>query len=83
MSLSTPFSDSIEQLELLNVLELNSTRKRMRVVIRKLGDDAKPIFLLTKGADNIIFERLIRGGDEMKRATRITWRSLRATGRGR
>ncbi|THH28398.1 hypothetical protein EUX98_g5794 [Antrodiella citrinella] len=69
LSLSTPFSDSIEQFELLNVLEFNSTRKRMSVVIRKLGDDDKRIFLLTKGADNVIFERLIRGGDEMKKAT--------------
>jgi len=40
---------------LLNVLEFNSTRKRMSVVIRM--PDNK-IYLLCKGADNVIYERL-------------------------
>ncbi|TCD68462.1 hypothetical protein EIP91_010748 [Steccherinum ochraceum] len=69
LSLSTPFSEAIEQYELLNVLEFNSTRKRMSVVIRKIGDDDKRIFLLTKGADNVIFERLMPGGEELKKTT--------------
>jgi hypothetical protein len=42
--------------EVLNVLEFNSTRKRMSVVIKnKLKDQ---ILILTKGADTVIYERL-------------------------
>ena len=40
---------------LLNVLEFNSTRKRMSVIIR---DQNGKIMILTKGADSIIFPRL-------------------------
>lgn len=41
---------------LLNVLEFNSTRKRMSVIIRPVDSDR--IVLLCKGADSVIFERL-------------------------
>ena len=40
---------------LLNVLEFNSTRKRMSVIIR---DQNGRIMILTKGADSIIYPRL-------------------------
>ncbi|EDR03224.1 uncharacterized protein LACBIDRAFT_155569, partial [Laccaria bicolor S238N-H82] len=72
--LQTPFShmahgDGVERYELLNILEFTSARKRMSVVIRKLDDDGR-IFLLSKGADNVIFERLKPGsGEELKAAT--------------
>ncbi|KAH8099600.1 phospholipid-translocating P-type ATPase [Cristinia sonorae] len=69
LSLSTPFSDEIEQYELLNVLEFNSTRKRMSVVIRRVGNEDRRILMLTKGADNVIFERLISGAEELKKST--------------
>lgn len=72
LTLSTPFSSEVERYELLNVLEFNSSRKRMSVVVRKqkTGDDEKPrIFLLTKGADNVIFERLASGNDQLKDTT--------------
>lgn len=69
LSLSTPFSDGVEQWELLNVLEFTSSRKRMGVVVRRIGGDDKKIYLLEKGADNIIFERLVPGNDEMKAIT--------------
>jgi phospholipid-translocating ATPase len=41
---------------LLNVLEFNSTRKRMSVIIKP--SDSDRIVLLCKGADSVIYERL-------------------------
>lgn len=38
--------------QVLNVLEFNSTRKRMSVIVQDLLD--KKIMLLTKGADSVI-----------------------------
>ncbi|ORX90477.1 phospholipid-translocating P-type ATPase [Basidiobolus meristosporus CBS 931.73] len=54
--------------QLLQVLEFNSTRKRMSVIVRrpKPWDD---IVLFCKGADNIIFERLANDQEEMISAT--------------
>jgi phospholipid-translocating ATPase len=74
---TTPFSNEIDRYELLNVLEFTSARKRMSVVIRKLDDEEQQLLLLTKGADNVIFERLRQGNDELKDVT--IWRSLRVT----
>ncbi|KAJ9113189.1 hypothetical protein QFC22_006028 [Naganishia vaughanmartiniae] len=68
MRLRTPFSSDPEEYELLNVLEFNSTRKRMSVIIRKIDEEGR-IFLLCKGADNIIFERLRPGNEEIKKKT--------------
>jgi len=56
--------NNCEKYELLNVLEFNSARKRMSVVVRKLSREKNEIFLLMKGADNVIFERLKEGDDE-------------------
>jgi phospholipid-translocating ATPase len=77
--LQTPFSvdedgeEVLERYELLNILEFTSVRKRMSVVLRKMDSDDERIFLLTKGADNVIFERLKKGGGEetetLKKAT--------------
>lgn len=60
---------TVEQYELLNVLEFNSARKRMSVVLKKLGEDGGQILLLCKGADNVIFDRLQKGQDELKKTT--------------
>lgn len=68
LRLQVPFHDELDEYELLNVLEFSSARKRMSVVIRKLDDDGK-IFLLVKGADNVIFERLADGNDQIKAKT--------------
>lgn len=68
MRMSTPFSEEPDEYELLQVLEFNSTRKRMSVILRKL-DEENRIFLLCKGADNVIFERLAKGNDELKKKT--------------
>jgi phospholipid-translocating ATPase len=69
LSLRTPFSPEPERYQLLNILEFNSARKRMSVVVKQLDGADERLFLLTKGADNVIFERLKPGGDELKAAT--------------
>jgi len=61
--MSTPYSDTPDEYELLHVLEFNSTRKRMSVILRK-NDEDQTLFLLTKGADNIIFDRLAKGSQK-------------------
>ncbi|KAB2624369.1 phospholipid-transporting ATPase 9 [Pyrus ussuriensis x Pyrus communis] len=51
---------------LLNVLEFNSTRKRMSVIVRSEGGK---ILLLSKGADNVMLERLARNGSDFEEET--------------
>ncbi|KAJ3023347.1 UNVERIFIED_CONTAM: hypothetical protein HDU68_008648 [Siphonaria sp. JEL0065] len=55
-----------EQTELLNVIEFNSTRKRMSVIVRR---PAGEIVLYCKGADSVIYDRLAAGQDMMKTIT--------------
>ncbi|KAF8623323.1 hypothetical protein AX15_006401 [Amanita polypyramis BW_CC] len=68
LTLRTPFSPEEEKYELLNILDFTSARKRMSVIVKKVTDDSR-IFLLSKGADNIIFDRLRPGGDELRTIT--------------
>ncbi|KAK7455125.1 hypothetical protein VKT23_010996 [Stygiomarasmius scandens] len=63
-SQSSDDKDKYEKYELLNILEFNSARKRMSVVVRKLDGEKNKLFLLMKGADNVVFERLKKGADE-------------------
>jgi phospholipid-translocating ATPase len=62
--LQTPFGE--ERYELLNILEFTSVRKRMSVVVRRVDEGVeggdRRLFLLCKGADNVVFERLKQGG---------------------
>lgn len=51
---------------MLNILEFNSTRKRMSSLIR--GPDGK-IKLYCKGADTVIFERLAAEGQSFTELT--------------
>lgn len=74
LTLQTPFATTYEKYTLLNILEFNSARKRMSVIVRKLGDEEGEeeggrVFLLTKGADNVIFERLEPCNEEFKHKT--------------
>ncbi|KAJ7507724.1 phospholipid-translocating ATPase [Mycena galericulata] len=69
LSLRTPFGEEPERYQLMNILEFNSARKRMSVVVKQLDGADERLFLLTKGADNVIFERLKEGGEELKAAT--------------
>ncbi|KAH9460825.1 hypothetical protein MJO29_009800 [Puccinia striiformis f. sp. tritici] len=62
----------VNEYELLEVNEFTSARKRMSVVVRRLGEDGPEpgeLYLLVKGADNVIFERLGAGQDELKQTT--------------
>lgn len=69
-SSTTSGEGSLERYELLNILEFTSARKRMSVVLRKLDGDDSRLFLLSKGADSVIFERLKPGaGEELKQVT--------------
>ncbi|KAH8825414.1 phospholipid-translocating ATPase [Flagelloscypha sp. PMI_526] len=64
---SSPTSSDDEGLE---QLRFTSSRKRMSVLVRRLDGDDRRIFLLSKGADNVIFERLKEGKDEeLKKVT--------------
>ncbi|KAI4458436.1 putative phospholipid-transporting atpase [Holotrichia oblita] len=54
-----------EVYELLCILDFNNVRKRMSVILRKDGR----LRLYCKGADNVIYERLRPGNEEMKLRT--------------
>ncbi|KAE8661387.1 putative phospholipid-transporting ATPase 11 [Hibiscus syriacus] len=53
--------------ELLNIIEFNSSRKRMSVIVR---DDEGKILLLSKGADSVMFELLAKSGRDFEADTR-------------
>ncbi|KAL0352712.1 UNVERIFIED_CONTAM: putative phospholipid-transporting ATPase 5 [Sesamum angustifolium] len=52
--------------KLLNLLEFNSSRKRMSVIV---SNEDGEIFLLCKGADDVIFDRLADNGRTYQQAT--------------
>lgn len=54
-----------EVYELLCILDFNNIRKRMSVILRKDGK----LTLYCKGADNVIYERLKEGQQEVKTKT--------------
>ena len=47
----------LEEYEMLNYIEFNSNRKRMSVLVR-VKDHPDQVLLISKGADNVILERL-------------------------
>ncbi|GAB2220643.1 hypothetical protein Drorol1_Dr00008305 [Drosera rotundifolia] len=53
--------------KVLNVLEFNSTRKRMSVIVQT--EEGK-LLLLSKGADSVMFARLARDGADFEEETR-------------
>ncbi|KAG2702617.1 hypothetical protein I3760_06G099200 [Carya illinoinensis] len=53
--------------KLLNVLEFNSSRKRMSVIVR---DEEGKILVLCKGADSVMFGRLAKNGRKFEEETR-------------
>ncbi|KAI4387562.1 hypothetical protein MLD38_005384 [Melastoma candidum] len=65
--LDLAFGKKVERVyQLLNVLEFNSTRKRMSVIVR---DEERKILLLSKGADSVMFERLANNGKSFEEDT--------------
>ncbi|XP_070143481.1 phospholipid-transporting ATPase ID isoform X2 [Drosophila kikkawai] len=55
----------MEDYELLNILDFNNVRKRMSVILRR-GDS---VVLYCKGADNVIYDRLHGGQEDLKART--------------
>ncbi|XVE91344.1 hypothetical protein REPUB_Repub01dG0001600 [Reevesia pubescens] len=53
--------------KLLNVLEFDSSRKRMSVIVR---DEEGKLLLLCKGADSVMFERLAKSSCDFEEDTR-------------
>ncbi|SCU85849.1 LANO_0C05688g1_1 [Lachancea nothofagi CBS 11611] len=54
-----------KEFQILNILEFNSTRKRMSCIVKLPGvsiDSPPRALLICKGADSIIYSRLRRGG---------------------
>ncbi|CAD6950889.1 unnamed protein product [Tilletia controversa] len=64
LKLQTPHSSELEEYELLNLIEFSSARKRMSVIVRRLSDNK--VFLYTKGADSVIFERSAPNQDAVR-----------------
>ncbi|KAJ3205624.1 hypothetical protein HDU82_005066 [Entophlyctis luteolus] len=60
---------SLRSYKILNVLEFNSDRKRMSVIIRRPEGQ---IILLVKGADSVIFERLAPPANQAEQIMRET-----------
>ncbi|KAJ4752769.1 Phospholipid-transporting ATPase [Rhynchospora pubera] len=54
--------------DLLNVLEFNSARKRMSVIVR---DENGKLLLLSKGADSVMFERLSKEKSDYEEITKV------------
>ncbi|XP_059278356.1 phospholipid-transporting ATPase 3-like isoform X2 [Lycium ferocissimum] len=63
--------------EILNVLEFNSTRKRQSVVCRY---PEGRLVLYCKGADNVIYERLLDGDNDLKKRSREQLEEFGAAG---
>jgi phospholipid-translocating ATPase len=98
LKLQIPGDEEVVEWELLNVLEFTSARKRMSVVVRRLGrkngeNGKRPeteggdelegvgrLFLLSKGADSIIFQKLAPGQDEIKKKTDTALEEFANTG---
>ncbi|XP_033236457.1 phospholipid-transporting ATPase ID isoform X9 [Drosophila pseudoobscura] len=54
-----------EEYELLNILDFNNVRKRMSVILRR----GNTVVLYCKGADNVIYDRLHGGQEDLKART--------------
>ena len=57
-------SEEVKKFKLLNIIEFDSARKRMSVIVRTPEDE---ILIICKGADSIIEERLAPGSKILKK----------------
>ncbi|RVE54299.1 hypothetical protein evm_001126 [Chilo suppressalis] len=64
-SITIEVMGNTEEYDLLCILDFNNVRKRMSVILRKDGE----IRLYTKGADNVIYDRLKSNQAEVKSRT--------------
>lgn len=58
---------TMKKFKLLNVLEFNSTRKRMSVIVK--DEESDKIILFCKGADTVIYERLANCNSKIAQIT--------------
>lgn len=58
----------LERVQILSVIEFNSTRKRMSVIVKRNNGE---ISLISKGADSVIYERLKHREDAEDRETNL------------
>ncbi|GMH31210.1 hypothetical protein Nepgr_033053 [Nepenthes gracilis] len=66
--LDPPSGKKVERsYKILNVLEFNSSRKRMSVIVQTEGGK---LLLLSKGADSVMFARLLKDGTDFEEKTR-------------
>lgn len=56
---------SLQEYELLHILDFNNVRKRMSVILRR----GNSVVLYCKGADNVIYDRLHNGQEDLKART--------------
>lgn len=56
---------SSQEYELLHILDFNNVRKRMSVILRR----GNSVVLYCKGADNVIYDRLHGGQEDLKART--------------
>ena len=66
------YNNQTYKFKLLHVLEFNSTRKRMSVILK--NDSTNEILLLCKGADSVIEERIHSDNDS--KAKKCVWENL-------
>ncbi|XP_030386581.1 phospholipid-transporting ATPase ID isoform X2 [Scaptodrosophila lebanonensis] len=64
-SITIEVMGTLEEYELLNILDFNNVRKRMSVILRR----GNTVVLYCKGADNVIYDRLHGGQEDMKART--------------
>ncbi|XP_032594911.1 probable phospholipid-transporting ATPase IM isoform X1 [Drosophila grimshawi] len=64
-SITIEVMGSLEEYELLHILDFNNVRKRMSVILRR----SESVVLYCKGADNVIYDRLHGGQEDMKART--------------
>lgn len=55
----------LQEYELLHILDFNNVRKRMSVILRR----GNSVVLYCKGADNVIYDRLHDGQEDLKART--------------
>lgn len=63
--------NELRKFELLHILEFNSTRKRMSIIFKDLSTNE--LIILTKGADSIIYDRLL---DSDSKRCQLTYQHL-------
>lgn len=76
---SVRYAGQVIRHKLLHVIEFNSDRKRMSIIIEKVledGQEASSVIVLCKGADNMIYERLKNPKEEENKKLEIVRKNV-------